>query len=182
MKTSTNIIRCLIAAGILILLPFGVSAETETDDAPVYQVNNKALGFQAGSLSGIGLSYHQWFGANGLQITGGVLPSYGYEISYNIGVEYQRIVFGSNANEWLSGALYLFGAGFHGGTVDSSTGAYSPSFGLGIGIGIEIILFEHFSIPIGLVDGVSITPLASDPSSTFTFILMPQIGFRYRYK
>ena len=182
MKTNTNLIRCLVTAGILAILPLGISAETEMENKPVYQVNHKALGFQAGSLSGIGLSYHQWFGANGLQITGGALSSYGSEISYNIGIEYQRIVFGSNANEWLSGNLYLFGSGFHGGIIDSTTGVYSPSFGLGIGIGIEIILFEHFSIPIGLVDGVGIEPLASDPSSKFTFILMPQIGFRYRYK
>jgi hypothetical protein len=63
--------------------------------------------------------------------------------------------------------------------VDSNTGAYSPSFGIGAGIGIEIILFEHFSIPIGLVNGVGITPW--DPYNKFEFILMPQAGFRYRY-
>lgn len=170
----------MITAVILTVVPLGVSAETEPKDTPVYQVNNKALGFQAGALSGIGLSYQQWFGANGIQIAGGVLPSYGSEISYNIGIEYQRIVFGSNANEWLSGALYLYGAALHGGSIDANTGTYSPSFGLGIGIGIEIILFEHFSIPIGLVDGIGITPF--EQFSKFNFVLMPQIGFRYRYK
>ncbi|NLJ10219.1 hypothetical protein [Gracilinema caldarium] len=179
MRTNTNLFLYVISMYLLLVVSFNLSAETPSDENPVYQVNNKALGFQVGSLSGVGLSYHQWFGSNGLQITGGVLPSYGSEISYNIGVEYQRIVFGSNANDWLSGVLYIYGAGFHGGRVDSNTGAYSPSFGIGAGIGIEIILFEHFSIPIGLVNGVGITPW--DPYNKFEFILMPQAGFRYRY-
>ncbi len=169
----------MLVAGLLAFVPIGLMADSGDSNTPVYLINNKSLGFQAGALSGIGLSYQQWMGANGFQVTAGILPSYGSDIRYNVGAEYQRSIFGNNANEWLSGQLYIYGAGFHGGSIDLDSGRFDPAFGIGVGIGIETILFSHFSIPVGLVNGIGYTP---NELTKFDFILLPQIGFRYRYK
>jgi hypothetical protein len=59
MRTNTNLFLYVISMYLLLVVSFNLSAETTSDENPVYQVNNKALGFQVGSLSGVGLSYHQ---------------------------------------------------------------------------------------------------------------------------
>ena len=60
-------------------------------------------------------------------------------------------------------------------------GSFRPVIGLGGGIGTEIILFRHFSIPLEVGYSVNWSPLAGELSEQFDINLRPQIGGRYRY-
>lgn len=181
---------------------------TEEGSPPAYEEFPEALGFQYGEISGTGLSYQAWRGAVGYQYAAGVIymPLDGDSwldttLDYAIGAEGQFRVYGEDFADWLSGQLYTFvGLGHRGyipiETVSDgryiedtdeyiepvfATGNYTPVIGLGAGIGIEIILFRHFSVPIELGYGVKWEPTAGALDKQFHVDLYPQIGFRYRY-
>ena len=110
-------------------------------------------------------------------------------------------IFGADFTPWLSGQLYAFVGVKHRGyiSVDMivegycdenfmncvdpvfAVGSYKPVVGLGGGIGTEIILFRHFSIPVEIGYGVDWSPLAGDLADQFEVNLRPQVGARYRY-
>ena len=125
-------------------------------------------------------------------------------LDYSIGVELQFRVFGDAFTRWLTGQLYLFAGINHRGYIPVETitedyldetdpdnpiwvepvmepGVYTPVVGFGGGIGIEIIIFQHFSVPIELGYAVKWSPTIIDVASQFTLGLEPQVGFRYRY-
>lgn len=169
-----------------------------------YEHFPQALGFQYGELSGSGLSYQFWDHSSGFQLSfgGWYIPpaGEGYAstvMDYSIGVEYQYSVYGEDFADWLSGQIYLFAALNHRGTAaneevtppvyDSdynlvspgvyAVGDYMPSLNGGIGLGMEIILFEHFSIPLEVGYG-AFWNLATN---ALEVRLVPQAGFRYRF-
>ncbi len=169
---------------------------------------DEALGFFGGTMSGIGLSYHKTNGTTGWQAVAGAL--YSPEISwgsdllfYNVGLTHLWKVYSNAWREILAGNLYIFTSIMHDGRIprdydvvetgelDSggnplyedvvTVGDYTPRITLGFGIGIEIIGFEHFSIPVEVGYGFSWLPTAGDIQDQFLIDLYPQIGFRYRY-
>ncbi len=183
---------------------------TEVDIAPAYEEYPQALGFQYGEISATGLSYQKWNEGTGVQITAGAVyipyddeDFYGWSattLDYNIGTEAQFRVYGEDFAQWLSGQLYLFAGLKHRGYIPVEqvsagytdenddwvdpvyeVGSYNPVLGLGVGIGIEIILFRHFSIPVELGYIADWNPSVADIAGQFEIGLRPQVGFRYRY-
>jgi hypothetical protein len=60
-------------------------------------------------------------------------------------------------------------------------GTYAAVFTAGVGIGVELILFRHFSFPIEFGYGASWTATEPDLSAAFVVNLNVQSGLRYRY-
>lgn len=163
----------------------------------------ESLGLFVGLNSGIGgLSYHSWLPnapGSGVQVVAGVLYTPGgegnfygnYILDYNVGFEYQQSVFGADFVEWLSGQLYLWAGlshrGFSRAIRDSedyetvTTGPYNPTVAIGIGIGVEIILFRHFSFPIEVGYGGTYNFIADSFANGISVGLTFQGGGRYRY-
>lgn len=147
---------------------------------------------------------------SGVQVAAGVLYSpsaedmifWGTILDYNVGFEYQRSVFGADFTDWLSGLLYLWAGVAHRGYIEQilineavyddetgdlisdaefGEGPFRPTVSVGIGIGVEVILFRHFSFPaeVGYVATYDFS--AADFRTGFSVTLTPQGGGRYRY-
>lgn len=129
-------------------------------------------------------------------------------LDYNLGGEVQRRVYGDAFSNWLTGSLYLFAGGNHRGYIpvvlvqeevydnndtpdDFSddtyiepvydTGTFQAELTLGAGIGIEVILFQHFSIPVEVGYGATWTATEPDLAQAFMVDILVQAAFRYRY-
>lgn len=186
---------------------FGALFPVFSEEQKAFEKYDQALGFQGGQISGTGLSYQKWSDGLGLQFAFGALYfplseensswlSYSNILDYTVGAEAQYSVYGEDFADWLSGQLYLFAGLNHRGFIekvfipdegeDTFTGTYeygpyTPVLALGIGIGIEIILFQHFSMPFELGYGVFWSPTKSSLKDQFVVDLVPQAGFRYRF-
>jgi hypothetical protein len=197
----------LVVTALFLQIPANVDAfGAEEVSQPAYVEFPQALGFQFGVISGAGLSYHVWRDSLGFQVAGGIVyiplsDDYWYDrtLDYSVGTELQFRVYGEDFASWLSGQLYGFAGLNHGGYIpivtvtegyevddywiepEFATGPYTPTFGFGLGIGIEIILFRHFSIPVELGYGLEWIPTAPTVQEQFNVNLRPQAGFRYRY-
>jgi hypothetical protein len=191
MKTIRHIIPLIL---VIVLLATTALWATETE-TPHFQ---KALGFQAGQLSGLGLSYQEWKGDKGYQVAAGAMyypiSEYSYRIlDYTIGVELQSSLYHDSFSNWLAGRLYLFAGLNHQGYINSvdtnpdpdeydyGPGAFQAVIGLGGGIGVEATLFDHFSIALEIGYGVFWTPTKPELMDQFTVDIVPQVGLRYRY-
>ncbi|MFW6234960.1 MAG: hypothetical protein ACOC4I_06275 [Spirochaetota bacterium] len=193
-------LSCFMCISLLILAAPVLFAEDENTIAG-QELNRdrfpEALGFQYGQISGAGLSYHRWYGSTGVQIAGGILyfpvatdTIVDFVLDYSLGVQVNSSVFASDYSDRVAGQLYLIGGVSHRGFIErefddgidqNSAGPFIPSIGVGAGLGIEIVLFEHFSIPIellyaGIWEG-SNRPFVEQ----IRIDLTPQAGFRYRY-
>jgi hypothetical protein len=114
-----------------------------------------------------------------------------YILNYIIGAEVQHTVYGDDFANWLSGRLYLFSALNHRGYIEAEMessdpyvlgyGDFNAVFAFGVGIGVEIILFKHFSFPVELGYGVFWNPTKTALRDQFVVDIVPQVGFRYRY-
>jgi hypothetical protein len=156
-----RIIYC--AVFFLLILPFAFAEQ----ESPAYEKFPSAVGVcsEHVGLSG-GLQYQHWFGPTGIQMRGGVKYNTGGDLMGRtmdvwIASEIQYRVYGQRYTNWLTGQFYLWGAfGYHGyitqkyiypisGTVGTMiTSPYvNAAFG-GIGLGLEIILFDRLSVPI----------------------------------
>lgn len=191
MKTIRQILPLLVVCIIIATTPI-YAAEIES---PRFQ---KALGFQAGQLSGLGLSYQEWKGDTGYQVAAGIMyfpvSEYSYRLlDYSIGIELQSSLYYDSFSTWLSGGLYLFAALNHQGYInmidpnpndsvyESVVGPFEAVIGLGGGIGVEATLFDHFSIVLELGYGVFWTPTKAKLLEQFSVNIVPQVGLRYRY-
>ena len=152
-------------------------------------INNtfaNALGFYAASIgasSGLyGLHYQHWAGDFGFQITGGgtYTPNYyfsgGSLLDYSVALEGLWTVYGGEYVRDIAGRLYLWAMGGHHGYLDDTddTQNFVVNFTSGLGIGIETILYQHFSIPIEF--GYT-AEFPTETSFGFSF----GAGLRYRY-
>jgi hypothetical protein len=166
-KTST----CLVLAAFVLFA--GGEAFAEGRDS-VPEISSPAadfpssVGVYASSWSGGGLSYQRWYGSFGYAVTAGgyANPSTDdtgtsrdyFNWSYNVELDLQYRLFASNFWNWLSGDLFAYATVSHKGErwdiYDTSTNAYvrrgdfSPVVSAGVGIGYEIVVFRHFSIPL----------------------------------
>jgi hypothetical protein len=130
-----------------------------------------------------------WFGDNTLD--------------YVLGGEYQRRVYGEAFTRWLAGSLYLFAGAMHRGYIPVElvaepyeipgsdppewvdavyeVGSYQAEITAGAGIGIELILFGHFSFPLEFGYGVTWTPTVPNLPDALSVGPDIQTGLRYRY-
>ena len=118
----------------------------------------------AGNVMG-GLHYQRWFNRFGVQFTAGGM--YNPEATFETTLDYSALldglwtVYGNTFSNFLSGRLYLWGEiGHHGflpakynydektGSQTIKTDPFAANGIAGFGIGIETILFEHFSFPV----------------------------------
>ena len=127
----------------------------------------------------------------------------GTTLDYSVGGEFQRRVYGEAFTDWLAGSLYLFAGGMHRGYIpivevaaayfsvpgDETTwvdavyavGSFQAEVSVGAGIGMELILFRHFSLPLEFGYGAIWT--VTEPAFADAFTVGPnvQTGLRYRY-
>ena len=122
-------------------------------------------------------------------------------LDYNVGGALQRRVYGDEFTDWFTGSLYLFTGLTHRGYIpveiitqesydpDTETytpaeygiGSYAAELSTGIGIGIEIILFRHISIPAEFGYGATWTMTESNFADALAVQLYGQTALRYRY-
>lgn len=185
----------LILAGFSCL--YTLYAEDEDTAPPPYHVYTNALGFQYGELSGTGISYFHQLGFLGLHVAAGGYynPDSGTRADFSVGTEAHFFVFGANYKKIVSGQLYLFlGLNYRGRVEDlydvapdgtekiASPNSYYGTYSAGIGVGVELVLFEHYSIPMEL--GYAVSTRGFDPDSwgeSMKLFVVPQIGLRYRF-
>jgi len=192
------------------MLLFVMSGALAGEGAP-WEDFPSALGGFYGPFSGTGLHYHRWIGDNGFHVTGGIVYVpfeqdtwwYGNVLDYAFGGEYQRRVYGEAFTSWLAGSLYLFAGGQHRGYIPVvliaegyevpgsdpvvwvddvyGVGVYHAELTVGAGIGVEIILFRHFSVPVEFGYGGTWTITEPDLAAAFSVGPNVQTGLRYRY-
>ncbi|MGH0053334.1 MAG: hypothetical protein ACQ5SW_08110 [Sphaerochaetaceae bacterium] len=178
-------IRTLLIAFFLICILFpSVAAEKRE--------YSQALGVQVGNLSGTGASYQRWTDSLGYQVAGGLVyhPEMEYgrdQLAYTIGFEVQYPLVHHQVASWLGGTVYLVGGIQHQGykeAVETSpysgeytAGPFIYSLGLGGGVGVETILFNHFAIGTEFVYIGMYEPC----SSRLDVDMYPQISLRYRF-
>ena len=189
-----------VCIGIFLAVSMAFSAAAAADEAEEqkdFHKFNESLGFQYGTIFGTGLSYQRWDSRQGFQAVFGAWYnpiSTDVILDYAVGAEYQYSVYGEDFAKWLSGQLYLFAGLTHQGyinvesTYDEETyettytqGPFGYVFGGGFGIGIEVILFEHFSIPFEIGYGIYWDGSKETLAEQFLVDLAFQVGFRYRY-
>lgn len=154
------IVALAVSACVMALSP--VFAE-ETEETSTEKNFDNALGFYATTIgfseAAGGLQYQHWFDRVGFQITAGGYynpQNGGRTINYSVLLDGLFSVYRDDITPWLSGNLYIWAtAGHHGYNLATYDGygnitnrAFVPNFVAGAGIGIETILFRHFSIPI----------------------------------
>ena len=142
----------------------------------VFEEYEHAVGGFYGNVGGQGLSYQQWFGSFGIETAAGMSLNSSTGFLFNVGLQPQYRLYSDSFGDWLDGCLYLWAGGLFG-----STGtATATSFYLngGAGIGTEIVLFKHFSIPLeaGYFAGWQLGNIAPQIAS---FVV--QGGLRYRF-
>ena len=127
----------------------------------------------------------------------------GTTLDYSLGAEYQRRVYGEVFAPWLTGSLYVFAAlrhrgyipvilvaeGYYADPEDPNTwvdpvfelGTYQAELTVGAGIGVELILFRHLSLPVEFGYGANWTVTEPDLADAFAVGPNLQVGLRYRY-
>lgn len=195
MKKKTKI----ITAVILCLLLSVTSVWADIADFPT------ALGVFGGVSTGGGsgfggLHYQRWFSKFGIQAEGGVMykPS-SEQLDYSLVVDGLFPVYSNDFSDKLGGSVYLFGSAGHNastftvpeqGVWDETDNTYkitapeeryfNPKIYAGLGIGIEIVLFQHFSIPLHFGYSADI-PVTAVPGNELAIGFSFAGGIRYRF-
>jgi hypothetical protein len=186
------VIRLFVLCALLGLAAAVGVAQDETES--VLDRYPQALGVFWGEIAGRGLTYEGWMGDVGFHITGGgiYLPEGGFRIlDYTVGLEMMYRVTAQDLTTFLSGQLYIFAGAMHGGYIEEvlvspgsedempvyGYGPFTPYAGVGGGIGIEQVWFEHFSFPVqvgygGWIDFPTLAPRVN---------IVVEGGFRYRF-
>ncbi|MGE4454319.1 MAG: hypothetical protein AB7D92_07255 [Sphaerochaeta sp.] len=153
---------------------------------------SQALGVQVGRLAGIGVSYQTWMRNVGFQVAGGFLyhqelEEGGDRLVYNIGFELQYPLVSHTVNSWLDGKLYVVGGLHHQGYQEVeasesvppvlSSGPLTLNLGLGAGVGVETILYDHFAIGTEFV----YVGMYETNSGKLDINMYPQVSLRYRF-
>lgn len=168
--------------------------ETAADEStkkfadPALQEYPSALGISLSTIENVGLSWKRWFGNVGLEVAAGGFwdPSstIGNIYWYSVSAAVSRRLFAEEFSDWFSGGLdlvFLAGhAGEDGYEYDALTSnfirtGYLPYFHVGAGIGIEVLLFRHFSQELQFLYSAR---LLNNPG----IHLGVNASFRYRFK
>lgn len=181
---------------MLFSVPLGAQEKTATADKSDRELNifdqyPSSLGVTLSSMETFGLSWKRWFGKTAFEISAGGM----WDPSTTVGTVYWYAITGAlsyrlyaeDFANWFSGGLYLVAYGGHGGkdsidyVYDSNTdtsdyiqSGYTPYIYAGGGIGIETVLFKHFSQELQFL---YIGRFLNDPGIQFGI----NASFRYRY-
>ncbi len=181
---------------VVVVALVSIVAPLVAEDAPPFDRFPQALGVMFGPVSGSGLHYHVWRGVHGIGITGGIiyqpidaelLWEVDNTLDYNIGIAYHRRLFGDNFATGLAGSLYLVAGGGHRGYIpvigetSRTEGAYQADLNFGVGVGVEIILLSHISLPAEFLYGGTFTPTRVGGTDWLRIGPTGQLGLRYRY-
>ncbi|MCD1655676.1 hypothetical protein K7J14_13345 [Treponema zuelzerae] len=172
---------CMISAA-------GVFAESSDKKEVRFDDYRSALGMFAMAIpngGAYGLQFEHWFNSFGFTVTGGGYyrpeDDWANILDYSVVFQGMHTVFGNTFSDQVAGRLYSWASiGHHGYMTDDTNddvyeeGAYKANGVAGLGIGIEMIFFEHFSIPLQF--GYT-GEFPNDPGLGFTF----GSGIRYRY-
>ncbi len=158
-------------------------------------------GVSTGGGSGYGgLHYQRWFPKFGIQAEGGIMYSPSSEqLNYSVVADGLFPVYSSDFSDKLGGSVYLFVSAGHNAQTfvvpeqsmwDDPTQTYivtapeqryfNPKLFTGVGIGIEVVLFQHFSIPLHFGYAGDI-PLNTSPGNTLYIGFTFSGGLRYRF-
>jgi hypothetical protein len=151
-----------------------------------------SIGVQVGQLSGAGLSYQKRISElDALQTTVGLSfdgnATWDSFLYYNIGLEYQHTLFSDSYEDWFIGQLYVFTGVNHTGSIDTENydsdvlGPFTPGLALGGGFGVEILLFDHFSMPIEFGYGAFWEYADTSFIKQLQLQFIAQAGMRYRF-
>ena len=195
-------VRAVAFCTALVLTLGAVVAPVVAEDEPPFERFPQALGVMFGPVSGTGLHYHAWHGVHGIGITGGIIyqpvdAEFLWDVEntldYNVGLAYQRRLFGDNFATGLAGSLYLVVGGGHrgyipvevtgvvDGTPTRTEGTFQADINFGVGVGIEIILLNHLSMPAEFLYGGAFTPTRLGGTEWLRIGPTGQLGLRYRY-
>ena len=180
------------------------------DVEPVFERFSRGLGFTVGELAGIGISYRDWFEPRtAYQVCGGVLyfpqqdgGGFSDLLDYWLGVQFVRSLYATEFADWLFSQLYMFAGVSHSAyirwvavteptaaedgheydvIVGYEPGPFTPSFGIGAGVGIEFGLFSHFSSVFELGYALFWRQSGGTVLDQLSVRLVPQGTFHYRY-
>ena len=188
---------CILMGGFISTIAFADGFTKNPTPTVTYDAFNNALGMYICAIpngASYGLHYQHWFNRLGFQITGGGFYTpdnkVGSTLDYSVTAEGLFTVYGNSFSEQLAGRLYTWVAlGHHGFIPDNSISRFDETLDkwiyetddsyyinalVGLGVGIEFILFEHFSIPIQFG---YMGEFPSRPGIGFT----GGTGIRYRY-
>jgi len=159
----------------------------DIDDFP------SALGFFSGSVVAQnyfgGLHYQHWFSDFGIQSEAGIMYSPAEKnLDYSVVFDILYSVYSYDYSDRVGGRLYVYGTlGHLGATTNYSVDydnpvatAFRPSLLVGLGIGIEIVFFQHFSFPIHFGYAADI-PLNTTVYDELLIGLTICGGVRYRF-
>lgn len=119
-----------------------------------------------------GLHIQRWFNKFGLQFSFGGIAS-DTELNYSVVASTMLSLFRSYISENLNSDLYIwFEVGHHGFKNFNDILIFNEI--VGIGVGLDIVLFDHFSIPLEFGYGVEFP-------QKFVFGFCASTGFRYRF-
>ncbi|MBN2829872.1 MAG: hypothetical protein JXR56_06090 [Candidatus Cloacimonetes bacterium] len=149
----------------------------------------KNLGFAAGAVSGIGLSYRQFYEKAGFQITGaayvdGTKESEEYQRQFNGGLQgFYTLSKPSDVRFYLLGGVsFFYNENRFSEEVYTMEGEYAGdkidaeldrSYNIGTGIGMQVTFLKHANIAIEW-------PLFYNTDGSFTMYI-PQIGIYYKF-
>ena len=187
--------RRSLSIGLIVMGIFAGASILGAEESSAYEEFSHGLGFSGGEISGIGLSYRQWFGRLGYQAVAGgyYLPTVNdvpgvSSMDYWAGLEGFYRVYANQFSDWFYSQLYLFLGGNHHGSiapvyspyvdangnpVAPTPGVYAAEFIFGGGIGIEAGLFQHISVVFEIGYALSV-PI-------FRVELAPQAAIQYRF-
>lgn len=170
--------RALILPALLLVFVTAFAPGQDRADNPTLppQRFDEALGAFAGFVGGTGLSYQRWHDGLGWQVAGGgyYLPQGNGE--YALGLEGQWRIHDATLSERVHSRLYgVLGIG-HYATINP--GLFEGRIHAGIGLGVETILFDHFSFPVELLYRGTFIVNTLAPGQAG---LAPAAGFRFRY-
>ncbi|AEV28794.1 hypothetical protein SpiGrapes_0969 [Sphaerochaeta pleomorpha str. Grapes] len=151
-----------------------------------------SIGAQIGQLSGYGLSYQKRISdLDALQTTVGLSfngdATWGSYLDYVVGVEYQHTIYSDCYDDWFLGQLYIFTAINHMGSIETVDeysdvlGPFKPSLAVGGGFGVEILFFDHFSLPIEFGYGAFWEYADTSFIKQLQLQFIAQVGMRYRF-
>jgi hypothetical protein len=168
--------RTLMAFAAFAVAVFAAAGEAAPLASPA-TLFPSSVGVFASTMIGGGLSYQRWHGPLGWSATiGGMIqpatyasgeslsapdPDY-YVWRYNAELDLMYKLYASTFADWLAGDLFVYGLLAHRGGVESmdsapvdaskpatfAAGDFGLTYSLGLGIGYEITLFKHFSVPL----------------------------------
>jgi hypothetical protein len=141
---------------LILVLVFAVAARVWAQgedgasyDGTVFRRFPAALGAYVNYPVGGGLTYQNWFGKAGVEVTLGAFADQAGDYNYNIQGAFQYMVYAEDFANWFSGGLYANVFLAHTGDNDPDNGeGYSPYEYLGLGVGIEMVLLGHLSTSI----------------------------------